>query len=135
MTDLCYEPAHKLAKMLRERAVSAEDLLGQYEARVANRNPVLNAIIATDFDAARARARKADEAIARGELWGPLHGLPMTIKDTYEVAGFTTVCGAPALKEYRPKTNAVAVQRLIDAGANIFGKTNVPLYAGDIKTY
>jgi len=127
MPDLCFEPAHRLAKMLRERAVSAEDLLGQFEQRVAARNPALNAIIAMDFEAARKRAREADAAIARGEWWGPLHGLPMTIKDTYEVAGLTTVCGAPALKGYRPKTNAVSVQRLLDAGAIIFGKTNVPM--------
>jgi amidase len=135
MTDLCFEPAHRLAKMLRERAVSAEELLRQFESRVASINPSLNAIIATDFDAARRRAREADAALSRGEWWGPLHGLPMTIKDTYEVAGLPTVCGAPALKGYRPKTNAIAVQRLLDAGANVFGKTNVPMYAGDIQTY
>jgi amidase len=135
MTDLCYEPAHRLAAMLRDRKVSALELLGQFEARLARVNPAINAVVATNFDAARERARAADAAIARGEWWGPLHGLPMTIKDSYEVAGMPTVCGAPTLKDYRPQQNAVAVQRLIDAGANVFGKTNTPLYASDVQTF
>lgn len=135
MTDLCLTPAHELARLLRERRVTAVDLLAQYEVRNARLNPQLNAVIASDFATARSRAEAADAATARGESWGPLHGVPMTIKDTYEVAGFTTVVGAPALKDYRPKTTAPAVQRLIDAGAIVFGKTNTPLYASDVQTY
>lgn len=135
MTDLCLTPAHELARLLREKRVTAVELLAQYEARHARLNPAINAVIASDFAAARTRAAAADAATARGESWGPLHGVPMTIKDTYEVAGFTTVVGAPALKDYRPKATAPAVQRLIDAGAIVFGKTNTPLYASDVQTY
>src|SRR5690606_38229498 len=84
---------------------------------------------------ARERARAADAALAAGENWGPLHGVPMTVKETFEVAGIPTTAGAQELRDYRSTTNAVAVQRLLDAGAVIFGKTNVPLYAGDLQTY
>jgi amidase len=135
MSEPCLEPAHRLIDLLRHRKVSAADLLEQHAARLASLNPALNAVVATDLDGARARAREADAALARGELLGPLHGLPMTIKDSLEVAGMPTVCGAPALKDYRPRQHAVAVQRLVDAGAIVFGKTNVPLYAGDVQTY
>src|SRR5690606_37586313 len=98
-------------------------------------NPALNAIVATDIEAARERARAADAALAAGESWGPLHGVPITIKDTFEVAGMPTTAGAKELRDHRPSSNAVAVQRLLDAGAIVFGKTNVPLYAGDLQTY
>jgi amidase len=77
--DLCLEPAHRLAAQLRERRITAVELLERYRARVERLNPALNAIIATDFDAALARAREADAATARGESWGPLHGVPVTI--------------------------------------------------------
>ena len=135
MSELCLEPAHCLAALLRERKVSAVDLLEQYRARLERLNPALNAVIATNFDAARERAQLADAALAHGESWGPLHGLPMTVKDSLEVAGMPTVCGAPALKNHRPKQTAPAVQRLIDAGAIVFGKTNTPFYASDVQTY
>src|SRR5690349_15997784 len=135
MSELCLEPAHRLAALLRERAVSAVELLERHRERVERLNPALNAVIASDFDAARERARAADAATARGESWGPLHGLPMTIKDSFEYAGMATVCGAPALAQHRPRASAPAVQRLVDAGAVVFGKTNVPMYAGDVQTY
>ncbi|MGQ0586986.1 MAG: amidase [Gammaproteobacteria bacterium] len=133
--DPCFEPAHVLLAQLRERRLSAVELLDRYRARCERLNPALNAIIATNFDAARERARQADAASARGESWGPLHGLPMTIKDTIEVAGMPTVCGAPALRNHRPAVSAPAAQRLVDAGAIVFGKTNVPPFAGDVQTF
>lgn len=135
MTDLCYEPAHRLLAMLRERRVTALDLIERHAARHARVNPQVNAIVATGWDAARQRAHQADAALARGESWGPLHGLPMTIKDTLEVAGLPCTAGAPPLRDYVPRGNAPAVQRLLDAGAIVFGKTNVPLYAGDVQTF
>jgi amidase len=135
MTDPCFETAHRLLADLRDRKVSAVDLLEQHIARIATVNPSINAIVATNFDAARTRAREADAALARGERWGPLHGLPMTIKDALEVTGMVTACGAPMLKDHRPKQNAAAVQRLLDAGAIVFGKTNVPFLASDVQTF
>lgn len=135
MSELCLEPAHRLATELREGRLSAVELLERHRERCERLNPALNAVIATDFPAARERAALADAARARGESWGPLHGLPMTVKDSLEVAGLPTVCGAPALKQHRPKHTAPAVQRLVDAGAIVFGKTNVPTYAGDVQTF
>ncbi len=131
----CLEPAHRLIAQLCERRFSAVELLDRHHARLERLNPALNAVIATDWDAARKRAELADAATARGESWGPLHGLPMTIKDTIEVAGMPTVCGAPALRNHRPAASAPAAQRLIDAGAIVFGKTNVPPFAGDVQTF
>lgn len=135
MSDLCLEPAHRLCDLLRQRKVSAVTLLDHYAARIERLNPALNAVVALDLDGARARAAEADAALARGQSWGALHGLPMTIKDSIEVAGMPTTSGAAALKDYRPRRHAPAVQRLVDAGAIVFGKTNVPLYTGDIQTY
>ena len=134
MTDPCLLPAHRLAALLRERQLSAVELLGAYEQRVARLNPKLNAIVATDWDAAKARAREADARLARGDA-APLLGVPMTVKDSIEVAGMPTVCGAKILKEHRPAMSAPAAQRVFDGGANVFGKTNVPMFAMDVQTY
>lgn len=133
--DLAFQSASELARLLRDRELSAEELLEHFFTRMQQHNPALNAIVATNLDAARERARAADAALAAGESWGPLHGLPITIKDTFEVAGMPTTAGAPELREHQPQNNAVAVQRLLDAGAIVFGKTNTPLYAGDLQTY
>ena len=84
-----------------------------------------------DFETARTRARQADEALANNENWGPLHGLPMTIKDYINVTGFHTTYGSPIFKDYLPTTNADVVQPLIDAGAIVFGKSNLPLWASN----
>lgn len=134
MTDPCLAPAHEAAALLKDKKLSATELLGLYEQRIARVNPKLNAIVAFDWDGAKARAKDADAKLSRNE-GGPLTGLPITLKDAYEVAGMTTVSGSPAMKDYRPKTTAPAVQRLMDAGANPFGKTNVPMFCADIQTY
>jgi amidase len=84
---------------------------------------------------ARHAADAADAARARGTLLGPLHGLPMTVKDTFETAGLRTTAGAPELAQHVPAADAVAVARLRAAGGVILGKTNTPLYAGDAQTY
>ncbi|MES1943872.1 amidase [Salinisphaera sp. PC39] len=135
MTEIHELGAAGLAAAIRDRRIGCREALEHYLERDARLNPAINAIVARDPDGARARADAADAALARGETTGALHGVPMTIKDTYEVAGMTTVCGEPSLREHRPRRNAVAVQRLIDAGAVVFGKTNTPRMAQDIQTY
>jgi amidase len=89
------------------------------------------------IDAARARreADAVDAALARGELRGPLHGVPMTVKDSFQTAGMRTTSGAPELSEFIPEEDAWPVARLREAGAIIFGKTNLPIYAGDMQSY
>jgi amidase len=91
--------------------------------------------VALDVDRAQSAARLADEATANGRSAGPLHGLPMTVKDVWETEGLVTTSGAPELKDYLPHTDALAVARLRQAGAIIYGKTNTPLYAGDFQTF
>lgn len=135
MSDTIYSNANTLAQAIRDKQATSRAALDHYLARVERLNPNLNAVIELNVEAARERADAADAALAAGENWGPLHGVPMTLKDTYEVVGMTCVVGAPALKDYRPKTNAVVAQRLIDAGAIIFGKTNTPLYAQDVQSF
>jgi len=133
--DLDYASASELTRAMRDRALSSRELLGHVLARVEQRNPVLNAIVALDADRAWAAASAADAATARGETAGPLHGLPMTVKDVWETEGLVTTAGAAELKEYVPAADALAVGRLKAAGAIIFGKTNTPLYAGDFQTF
>jgi amidase len=135
MSDPAYRTAKDLLAALGAREIGSRELLEAQVERVARLNPPLNAIVATNLEAARERADAADEALARGERWGPLHGLPMTIKDAFEVVGMPTTSGAPELAKHVPERNADSVQRLIDAGAIVFGKTNLPLYAGDLQTY
>ncbi len=135
MSDWAFRSTADLARALRERRVGAVELLDLLLARAEAHNPRLNAIVAWDVERARERARAADAATARGESWGPLHGVPMTIKDSIEVVGMPTTSGAPALRDHRPAANAPAAQRAIDAGAIVFGKTNLPLYAGDFQSY
>lgn len=135
MSEAAHKPAADLARMIAAREISARELLDVYAERIEQHNPALNAIVTLDEDAAQHRAKEADEATARGESWGPLHGLPITIKDSFEVAGMTSTGGALPLKDHVPAKDAEPVARLRQAGANIIGKTNVPEYAGDWQSY
>jgi amidase len=133
--DLAYLPAVDLLKLLHEKQVSSRELLGVYLRRVEKFNPDLNAIVTLDAERASERAAAADETTARGESWGPFHGLPMTVKDVFETAGLRTTAGSPDLAQHVPDHDAAIVQRLKAAGAIIFGKTNTPTMAGDGQTY
>jgi amidase len=134
MTDIAFASARKLATMVRKRKIGAAELLDHYLARVAKYNPKLNAIIATDIPAAKKRARAADRALAKGEVWGPFHGVPMTVKEAFDVKGLPTTFGVTEFKDTAAKTNALAVDRWEDAGAIIFGKTNVPPWLADSQS-
>ncbi len=134
MSDIALRPAHVLADAIRRRDVSSRELLEHYLARVERLNPPLNAVVTLDPDGARLAADAADASLARGEDTGPLHGVPMTIKDSYQTAGMRTTCGLPAW-DHVPEHDAEAVRRLRGAGAVIFGKTNTPTLAGDWQTY
>jgi amidase len=135
MTDLPFRSALELAAEIRAKRISSRELLELYLRRVERYNGKLNAIIATTLDAARRRADEADKALARGEVWGPFHGVPMTVKESYDVVGLPTTWGAPEFKDGIATKNALAVDRLIAAGAVLFGKTNVPLMLADWQSY
>lgn len=120
---------------LDARFVTSVELLEAQLARLEQFGGPLNAVVALDIRRARKEAKAADEERASGKRLGALHGLPMTIKDTYETVGLTTTAGAPELADYVPAADADMTKALRDAGAIIFGKTNVPLYAGDHQSY
>jgi amidase len=133
--DVPFRSARQLAADIRKRKIGCLELLELYLARVEKYDGALNAIVVRDFDRARTRARAADRALARGAPWGPLHGVPMTIKESYDVKGLPTTWGVPALKDNVATTNALVVDRLLGAGAVLFGKTNVPLYLADWQSF
>lgn len=135
--DLETATAAELAAALHDKSLGSRELLDHLLGVVETRNPALNAVVALDAERARAAATAADEATAAGDPVAsrPLHGLPLTIKDVWETEGLVTTSGAPELKDHVPAHDALAVRRLKDAGAIVFGKTNVPLYAGDFQTY
>jgi amidase len=135
MVDLRTDTASELVSALRAADVSSRELLDAQLEQMERWNPAVNAVVATDIGRAREAARAADDARVRGESLGPLQGLPMTIKDSFETAGLVTTSGAPELRDHVPGSDADPVARLREAGAVVFGKTNLPLYAGDWQSY
>ena len=135
ITEIHYASATAQAREIATGNIGAEELLDHYLARIDRYNGDVNAVIWQDEKGARKRAREADAARLRGDILGPLHGVPMTIKESYDFVGSPSTWGNPAWRENFPAQNAVAVQRLLDAGANIFGKTNVPFMLADWQSF
>jgi amidase len=135
MVQLAFRPAAELAGMIKAKEISSSELLECYLDRIERFNPGLNAVVTLDVERARQEASEADSRLAQGGPVGPLHGLPMTVKDSLQTRGMRTTCGAPQLAGYVPDQDAVAVARLRNAGAIIVGKTNLPAWAGDCQTY
>jgi len=121
--------------MLRSRKIGCLELLDAYLNRVDRFNPAVNAVCVLDAERARKRARAADRALGHRETWGALHGVPMTVKESFDVAGLPTTWGRPELKGNVPSRDAIAVERLQRAGAIVFGKTNVPTLLADWQTF
>lgn len=128
-----FAPATELAAQLRAGTFSARELLDTCLRRVQLHNPKINAVVTLDLDRARARADAIDGR--RGDPGALLHGLPASIKDSFETAGLRTTCGAPQYSRHLPDRNADAVERLAQAGMVLFGKTNVPIYTADLQSY
>jgi len=135
MTDLGIRSARELAAMIRRKQISSRELLDFFVAAIDERNPPLNAVVTLDIENAQRAADEADEAVVRGDALGPLHGLPMTIKDTFETAGLRTTAANPIWKDHIPDRDADPVARLKAAGAVVFGKTNLPFMASDVQSY
>jgi amidase len=119
---------------LQAKRISAAELLEETIARIAEHDGKINAVVARDFEGARVAAREADRALARGER-KPLLGAPVTVKESYNVAGLPTTWGSPAARDWRPTEDAVLVSRLKAAGAVVVGKTNVPLFLSDWQAF
>src|SRR5262245_15213664 len=124
--DMLTWTAGRLADAVRRREVASRELLSIALDRVERINPKLNAVVTLDAERAAEWAGAADEATARGEATGPLHGLPVTVKDALEVTDVRSTGGAVELTDHVPAADAPAVARLRAAGAVVFGKTNVP---------
>lgn len=132
---LAFQSATEMLARLQAREIGAVELLRLHLERVRDdAGGAINAVVAVDEAGALAQAERADAALARGHRLGPLHGLPMTIKDAFEVVGLPATCGFEALRDHRPERDADVVAALRRAGAVIFGKTNVPQGAGDHQT-
>ena len=134
MKDILFSTATALARAIREKQVSASEVLEAHLTQIAKHNPALNAIITLDVEGARMRAQAADSALARGETWGQLHGVPLTLKDGHSVAGMRTTAGYEPLAGYIPPKDGTTAARLRSAGAIILGKTNVPELLGDFQS-
>jgi len=132
--DLVFLPAWQLAGMIRAGKVTSSEAVEAYLEQIERHNKSLNAIVTLDARGARKRAREADEALKRGKAWGPLHGVPVTIKDNYATAGLLTTSSFPDLAGYVPAHDATVVQRVKKAGAVILGKTNMPALGMDTQT-
>ncbi len=135
MPARAFDGAVTLASAIRNKEIGCLELLDLYLDRVERHNPALNAVVVMDADSARNRARELDSALAAGTVIGPLHGVPMTVKESFDIAGMPTTWGAPWLKDNVAASDALAVERYRSAGAVIFGKTNVPYMLADWQTY
>ncbi len=129
-----YHSVGELVAALRARRVSALELVDGAIARIEALDPIINAVPVRDFDRARASARAADAALARGEA-GAMLGVPITVKESFNVAGLPTCWGDPRFARFTPKDDALAVSRMKKAGAIVLGKTNVPRWLSDWQSY
>ena len=131
--DIVFSSTTQLAAAIRAGHVSAREVLQAHLAQIDTCNPTLNAVITLDAGRAYERAREADAALARGEIWGPLHGVPFTLKDAHATAGMRTTTGFPPL-DHAPQADSTVTARLKAAGGILLGKTNVAMMLADYQT-
>ena len=127
--------AREMVAALRERRISARELLDLHLDRITERNPRLTALVSLDEERARAGAADADQRLASGQEVGPLHGLPFAFKDVHEVAGWRTTYGSPLFADHVPTTDELMVERVRRAGVVVIGRTNVPEFAAGSHTF
>jgi amidase len=133
-TELIYASATAIATAIRQKEVSALEVVEAHLARIEQVNPQLNAVVQLAGETALAEARAADAALARGDIKGPLHGVPMTIKDSLDTAGVISTAGTTGRRAFTPAQDATVVARLRRAGAILLGKTNTPEFTLGAET-
>src|SRR6201999_1604867 len=133
-SDITMKSASELANAIRSKQLSSKSIVEAHLERIAKVNPKLNAVVQLTADSARKEADEADAALARGEIKGPLHGVPITITDTLETTGVICTGGTKGRANYVPKADASAVARLSAAGGIVLGKTSVPELAAPIES-
>ncbi|RPI22648.1 MAG: amidase, partial [Acidobacteria bacterium] len=124
--DLVFQSATRLAELIRTKEVSSEEVVKAFLGQIQKVNPKLNAVVEITAQSALREAREADSLLARGQLKGPLHGVPMTIKDSINTAGVVTTHATLGCKGQVPKSDGTVVSRMKQAGAILLGKTNLP---------
>jgi amidase len=135
VSELCFMEATELARRIRHKEISCMEVMQAHLAQIERVNPTLNAIVTLLPDAAIAQARAADEAIARGERLGVLHGLPIAHKDLVPTKGIRTTYGSPIYADHVPDEDGLIVERLQQAGALTIGKTNTPEFGAGSQTF
>lgn len=135
MPELFYRTATELVDLIATRQVSAVEVMDAHLDRINQVNPTLNAIVTLVTDEARQNAEIADAAVARGDMLGPLHGLPVAHKDLIWTKGIRTTFGSRIFEHFIPKENALIVERLHAAGAITVGKTNTPEFGAGSQTF
>lgn len=133
--ELAFSSATDLARLIQRKEISSLELTRYYIERIERFDGALNAVVARDFERALEAARLSDESLARGNRLGLLHGVPMTIKEAFDVSGLPTTWGEPAQRNNLAQNDATVVERLKAAGAHFMGKTNVPLRLADWQSY
>ena len=126
MEDITFRSAKSIAQAIRDKSVSVSEVVDAHLRRIEEVNPVINAVVQLAAEQARAEARELDDALARGESRGPLHGVPVTIKDSFDTEGIVSTGGTLGRADYVPERDATPVARLRAAGAVVLGKTNTP---------
>jgi amidase len=134
-TDPTLWSATEQARAISSRRLGSEELLDLFIDRIEHVDPLVHAVCTLDVHRARLSCRAADDAVARGDSWGPLHGLPITVKDAIATAGIRSTGGATDLRDHVPTEDAPAVASLKAAGAVVFGKTNLPEWSGDWQSF
>ena len=126
MNDIVYASAKSIAKAIKEKEISSCEVVEFCLKHIKKVNPKINAVVCIDEEKAFSEAKKADDELSKGHIRGPLHGVPMTIKDNLDTAGMVTTGGTKGRESFIPKVDATVVSRLREAGAILVGKTNTP---------
>ena len=134
-TELCFLTATELARRIRVKDLSAREVMAAHLAQIERVNPKVNAIVTLLPEQAMEQAARADDALARGEQIGPLHGLPIAHKDMFPTKGIRTTYGSRIFKDHVPDHNSLIVERLQKAGALTIGKTNTPEFGAGSQTF
>ena len=135
MTDLGLLSTTKQIELIRNREVTSSELTAHYIERIERLDHEINAVVTRDFERALSESELADEKTSRGETLGPLHGIPITVKDALATEGLRSTGGAVELSDNVPNDDAAVVRAVRDAGAIVMGKTNLPRWSGDIQAY
>jgi amidase len=135
-TDICFMPTRAMADLIRQKKLSAREVMQAHLKQIQRVNPRVNAIVTlVPEDQLMAQAAAADESLAKGKWLGQLHGLPVGVKDLHETNGIRTTYGSPLHRDFVPDFDCRVVQREKNAGAIVIGKTNVPEFGLGSQTF